>query len=203
MAVNLNNFRQQYNRTEIKNQFHDAFSSGQIDFHSAVMEAHKMTIIESLNKKASYIAKNWMAETMYGNIIGILTDRHPELMDKDSTGRIYLQLTPNIRIYIKKLDNSYRPANAETDKVKELWANNIFEDNKRIHVGYVGYILNNEEWADIQGVYSSYTHIYFKGQVEWVLDMQDYTKAVVKMSQKNQTEDIFVTPKKLQKTKED
>lgn len=197
--ANINKFLEEYNKGEVKQYFDATFHASSVDFTAIIDEAHKLTLSESAKKSESFKGKNWMAETMYGNMVGYMTMYHPDLMRKDKEGRPYVQLASNIRIYLKKLDTKYRPNNVKTDHVQDLWSQNIQEEGTRIHIGYVGYMLDNEDWTNIKGIYACYTHAYYQKRIEWVLDMSAYAKGVVKMPMAAPAEDlniIPITPKK-------
>jgi hypothetical protein len=120
-----------------------------------------------------------MVENMYGNMIGLLYDNYPEMMQLDKEDRPYLKLAADVRIYMKKLDEKYLPSNVITRHVLKLRGQELFEDGSRIHVLYAGYRLKDEVWGnDLVGTFMSYVNKYYPTRTEWILDLAEYKKNI-------------------------
>jgi hypothetical protein len=204
----INTFLDSYNKDTIKKHFDSTFKSAGVDFDGIIMDAHALTLAEASVKPKHHISKNWMAETMYGHMIGIALERHRDMVLYDQENRPYIKLGNDIRMYFKKLDEKYRPSNIDTEHVKNLLFQKIEEEGTQIYIGYVGYIINDGDWTQVVGTYTSYIHKYYRKRIEWVLQMTDYIEYAKSAALNKQTvideEEIKLVKPKTdeQKTKE-
>lgn len=144
------------------------------DFAKIFKEAKDITLKEAGLKPPKYKQRNYMAENMYGNTIGILYDNYPQYMHIDSCGRPYVLLEKNIRIYIKKLSDKYLPSNIKTKHVKKLNAQDLFAEKSQIHVLYAGFVLQNNDWAiNFKEVCITYINKVYNNIAAWVIDLRD------------------------------
>ena len=175
----IDKFIEEYDPSEIKSYISEMVAQSDVDFHAIIHEAHEITLEQARGKSLHYIPKNWMAETMYGNMIGLFRDRHPELMFIDKHKRPYLRLSNNIRVYFKKMDAKYKPGNVVTKHVVDLWAQNSGGIGTKIHTFYIGYkIPNDKDWGMLIGVFGAYPNSFFKKKIDWVIDLGNYAKGI-------------------------
>lgn len=154
----------------------DALTASHVDFYKIIVRAHEMTLEDAERKRKHYKQRNFMAESMYGNMTGLLYDNYPTMMFEDRTGCPYLRLTKNIRMYPKKLNEKYLPNNIVTNSVKEKRGQELHLNDEQIHVLYAGYLLEENNWMKLQGIYASYVNKYYPTDTEWALDLKDYSK---------------------------
>lgn len=170
-------FRDENPSMKIKSYCHGLLSESKIDVAGIIGLAHKLTLLDAELKSTNYKQRNFMTENMYGNMIGLLYDNYPEMMQIDKEDRPYLKLSADARIYMKKLNEKYLPSNIITQYVLKMRGQELFEDGSQIHVLYAGYLLNNEVWGnELTGTYISYINKYYPTKTEWILDLAEYKK---------------------------
>ncbi|MFN8286028.1 MAG: hypothetical protein U0V74_04705 [Chitinophagales bacterium] len=178
-----------------------AFKDKGVDCKSIILEAHGLTLNEAKAKLNYYQNRNWIANTMNGNIIGKMRDAYPELMRIDGHGRPYMELQNDIHIYFKKMDANFRVNNIPTKHVEDLWSQLKGSGEAKIHVLFVGFILEKEDWSAIRGVYAAYPSDYFKRKVDWKIDLQHFVKEHTLIKVEEQVEDLEVKPKRKDENK--
>jgi hypothetical protein len=162
-------------------QGEDLLKSCPIDFVAVINQARKMTLIEAAAKPPQYKQRNWMAENMYGNIIGLLHENYPEYMQTDTYGRPYILLAPNIRVYLKKLTETYLPNNIKTRHVKKLNAQDLFSDKERISIVYAGFVLTRNDWAlEFKEICITCLNRVYINRPAWTIDLteEQYRKSI-------------------------
>lgn len=178
METNLSDYFEQHNPNTVKDYCDQLLKDGIVDFASIIELAHKLTLMDAEMKSSNYKQRNFMAEVMFGNYVGLLYDNYAELMQTDDEKRPYLRLADDVRVYPKKLNEKYLPSNVVTGHVKKLNGQELFEDGSKIHVLYSGYILTDSIWPNaLKGNYISCVNTYFHSKLEWVLDLEEYRKS--------------------------
>jgi hypothetical protein len=144
-------------------------------------KARKLTVAEASAKPPNYKQRNYMAVVMHSYVIGLLSENVRDLLKADKEGRPYLLLGDNMRLYFKKLTpNKYLPSNINTEHVKCLNEQELFENEEKIHVFYAGYVLDDEDWnLEFKEVCISYRNRVFAKESAWVIDLRtiEYQKA--------------------------
>ncbi|MBE7171484.1 MAG: hypothetical protein INR73_12890 [Williamsia sp.] len=176
----VQNYFQNYDSPKIKEYCTELLNEAPIDFSSIIQLAQKLTLLDAELKSSNYKQRNFMAENMYGNYVGLLYDNYPEMMHTDAEDRPYVKLAEDVRIYPKKLNEKYLPSNIKTDHVKKLDSQQLSIDDKKIHVLYCGYILTDQIWPNkLKGCYISFVNTYYPSKIEWVLDADDFRKGKI------------------------
>lgn len=164
-------------KNDAESQFRDALLSTGVDPYSIIEAARELTLSDAGKKPSHFkLGRNYMAEIMYNNIIGIATDVYGSRMKQDKENRHYLELTPTVRLYFKKLNDKYLPSNIVTKYTKALRGQELFnEGGTQIHVVNVGYIVKDNDYTqDFKGIYASYVNKYYPSDVVWVIDLSIY-----------------------------
>ncbi len=178
MKEKLQNYVDNHNPSVLRNYCHSLFQKSELDMASVYEEAHKLTLQDAERKRSHYKRRNFMAENMYGNMVGLLIDNYPELIDLDSEKRPFIKLSDNVRIYPKKLDEKYLPNNIVTKHVLRLRGQKLITGGTKIHVLNAGFVLDGKEWMkQPKGYFVSYTNEYYPTKTEWVLDLNEYRKS--------------------------
>jgi hypothetical protein len=167
---------------ELEKRMRDLLSKGEIDFTQILNEAQKLTISDASRKPSHYKQRNFMAENMYGNMIGLLFDNYPGYLRRDKHKRPFVKFENDIRIYLKKLTpKSYLPSNIETDYVKKLKCQELFTpESSRINVLFAGYVLKEDDWfIPFEECCISYINRFFIDQVAWTIDLKEYKKQAI------------------------
>jgi hypothetical protein len=177
MSDNLRDYFSENPSGKIKAYCDRLLKNSHIDLAKIIGLAHKLTLLDGELKSTNYKQRNYMTENMYGNMIGLLYDNYPDLMQIDKEARPYLKLASDARIYMKKLNEKYLPSNVVTQYVLKLRGQELFEDGSQIHVLYAGYLLKEEVWGnDLTGTFISYVNKYYPTRTEWILDLAEYKK---------------------------
>lgn len=119
MELNLQDYFKNYNKSEIEEYCKRILSESHVDFYSAFAQARKLTIEYAKSKPPNYITRNSLPLQMYDNMVGCLKDLYPNLMHEDKEGCPFLLIAEDLRMYPKKLSNTYVPGNIITEHVKE------------------------------------------------------------------------------------
>lgn len=193
----IDTYQARYSARTTKEYITNKIHESTVDFQSIISEAHDITLREASIKKLSFQDKNWMATTFNGNIIGLFKEYYRDLMKVDKWGRSYLQLEHDIRVYFKKMDDKYTPSNVRTNHVCDLWSQNIGSDlGGKIHIVYVGYVLDGGEWTKLKGIYASYPSNFYKKKIDWVVNMSDFAKVTkLPVNSEQSPEEIVITLK--------
>lgn len=143
-----------------------------LDLVSLLKKAHKITLEEASLKRKYYKQRNYMAEVMYGNIIGLLYDNYKEKMHIDEYGVHYLKVGKDVRVFIKKLNKNYLPSNQVTEIVKKRRGQELGLNDDKIHTLYAGYLLKDNIWTkELEGCFISYINKYYPKKSEWIYDL--------------------------------
>ena len=164
---------------KLKVRTRELLTSCCVDFAQIFNEAQKLTFEDAKRKPSHYKRRNFMAENMYGNIIGLLVDNYQSLIEEDAHKRPFIRLDKDVIIYIKKLTpKTYIPNNIITEHVKELKYQELFEDAARINVLFAGFVLKNEDWfVPFENVCIAYLNRFYTHQAAWIIDLKDYPKS--------------------------
>lgn len=179
MSTNVQDFFDKSKNLKLKTRVEQLLKNCPIDFVSVFAKARLLTINDASKKPSYYKQRNYMAENMYGNVIGILYDNFPDYMEKDTHERPYVVLEKDIRLYIKKLTKKYLPNNIKTKHVDCLNAQELFDQDEHIHVVYAGFVLEQNDWAlDFKEICLSYLNKAFRNVAAWIVDLSadDYRK---------------------------
>lgn len=199
--TNIDTYQEKYSPATTKEYITGLINKSNVDFHSIICEAKDITLKEVSIKKTYYQDKNWIANTFNGNMIGLFRDYYPHLMKIDKHKRWYLELAPDVRVFFKKLDEFYKPNNVKTKHVENLWSHST-EGLSKIHTIYMGYVLENNDWTKLRGIYASYPNNFFNKKIDWVIDMIDFATIIKFPLEHNQNtpEEIIITPKTIERT---
>ncbi len=177
MNTELTDYLASHKISKAQTECSNALINSNVDLYKIIVRAHEMTLEDAGRKRKNYKQRNFMAESMYGNMIGLLYDNYPTVMFEDRTGCHYLRLAKNIRVFPKKLNEKYLPNNIVTKSVKEKRGQELLLNDEQVHVLYAGYCLENEiNWMKLEGIYASYVNKYYPTNTEWALDLKDYSK---------------------------
>lgn len=180
MNTNVDDFFEKSRNLKLKGEVESLLQQSPIDLNAILNTARTMTLDDASVKPSQYKGRNFMAETMYGNVIGLLYDNYPEYMREDDHGRPFILLAKDIRIYIKKLNEQFLPNNVTTKHVKVLNAQDLFINEEQIHVLYAGFVLDRNDWAlDFKEVCIVYRNKVFYTKIAWVVDLTEavFTKS--------------------------
>lgn len=173
MSTKVNDFFEKARNLPLKERVEKRLVDIPIDFVNVFSTAKQMTLSEASLKPANYKQRNYMAELMYGNVIGILYDNYPELMRKDEQNRPYIFLDSQTRLYLKKLTENYLPNNIKTDHVKKMNMQQLFDEEDQIHILYAGFVLNMNDWTqNLKEVCVSYINRVYNTRSAWIIDLQ-------------------------------
>ncbi len=154
-----------------------ALNEAPVDFYRIITAAHALTLEDASRKRKHYKQRNFMAESFYGNMVGLLYDNYPMRMHQDVYGCPYVLLSKNVRVYPKKLDEHYLPSNIVTKSVKARRAQSLLLRPEQIHTLFIGYsLVNDNDWMQLRGIYASYINKYYPRNTEWALDLNDFKK---------------------------
>lgn len=178
MTTNLHDYFQSNNKIpEIKTYCRGVLEATDFDFVSVTMEARRQLLEYASTKAPMYIRRNFMPDNMYCNMIGVLYELYPTLMNEDKEGCAYVKLAADIRFYPKKLNKRYLPGNQITKHVKSKFGQELYDEDTKIHVLYGGPVLEKEDWTlDFKGVYASYINEYYPKKAAFVIDLNDLAK---------------------------
>ena len=178
MVTNLHDFfYSNNNMPEVEAYCRGVFEASPIDMASVVAEARKQLLDHASTKGPNYITRNFMSGNMHSNMVGVLYERYPELMQEDQEGCAYLKLADNLRVYPKKLSDKYLPGNIPTKHVKSKYGQELYSDDTKIHVLYAGPVLEKEDWTlDFRGVYASFINEYNPKKAAFIIDLSDLAK---------------------------
>lgn len=206
--MSTDDFFEKSRNLQLKDKIHILLTRSPIDFVAIINEARELTVKEAGLKPPNYKQRNYMAETMYGNVIGILHDNHPEYMKIDDCSRPYILLEKNVRVYIKKLTENYAPNNIKTQHVKAMDAQDLFTGDVSINVLYAGFILNMNDWAlPFRSICISYLNKVYNKQAAWTIDLNEehYRKSTSIITYLNthidDTDSLVKIPKQVSKDK--
>ena len=175
MSLDYIDYMITYDKSVIKEYCHKQLKLSEVDLHKLITKAKELTIAEASLKPKNYKQRNYMAEIMYGNMIGLAYENYGKLIHQDNVRCHYFLLSKNLRIYLKKLDNNL-PNNVLTDAVIKRRGELMLND-ERIHALYAGYNLDDNDWAkEFKNVSATYMNIYNPRKMEWALDLKDYIK---------------------------
>jgi hypothetical protein len=179
MATNLSDYFSENRSQQIREYCNGLLNSSTVDLAGIINLAHKLTLLDGELKSSNYKQRNYMAESMFGNMIGLLYENYPQMMNLDIEKRPFLKLADDVRVYPKKLNEKYLPGNVVTNHVLALRGQELFQDGSQIHVLYGGYVLHDEVWGNqLKGTYISYVNEYYPTKTEWVLDLEEYRKNI-------------------------
>lgn len=186
----------------------NALNEAPVDFYRIITSAHALTLEDAARKRKHYKQRNFMAESFYGNMVGLLYDNYPMRMHQDAYGCPYVLLSKNVRVYPKKLDEDYLPNNIVTKSVKARRGQSLLLRPEQIHVLFAGYsLVNNNDWMQLRGVYASYINKYYPRNTEWAIDLADFKKeealVVDRPIVETEDEQLVKVPMIAVKTKED
>jgi len=158
-------------KSDRQQKFEDLYVGNGFDVMPTLMEAHEMTLSEASRRPPEFIDKKYWAQEMNRNIVGLLKQKHPELVYYDEANRLYIKLGETARLYFKKLDSGYRPRNIPTGHVKELNSAQGQLFGRDLTVLYAGPKLRkNSIWDEIDCYLVEMRTL---RKCEWVSDLSD------------------------------
>lgn len=199
-------FLEEHDPSAVKSYILDEIRKSGVDLEGGILQAHDLTLSEARQKRSHYMGRNWMADTMNGNIVGKFRDDYRDLMFVDDEGTPYLLIGKDIRIYFKKLGKKYNPNNIPTKHVADLWSHNGGYDGNKIHTLYVGYkLLNDKVWETVTGTYGAYPNNFFRKKMDWIIDLGNLAHGLTIpiapiLDNPIDGEDFEIKPKQIEKT---
>lgn len=123
------------------------------DFNEIFHEAFKKMEMDLSSKPPHYQNKHSKSNRMNENLQGLLIDKYGLLKIKFEAHKVfYLDWQGKYKIYIKKLDNHYKPQYNQTNSSqKRLYQRELFPNDYK-HILYMGYQCD-DLWTCIKGVY--------------------------------------------------
>lgn len=198
MKLKLHNIFEKARNLPLQKEVEEGLKRIGVDLVSIFENARQMTVKEAAKKSALFIPRNYMAEVMHGNAIGLLYQVIPQFMRKDKHNRAYIALGDSIRVYVKKLSpKRYTPSNIKTKHVNNMDFQTLFEDDEKVHVVYAGYVLDSNDWVlEFKEVCVSYLNRFYKNEAAWIINLREteyrVTAHVTVIGAANTEEDMLV-----------
>lgn len=124
------------------------------DFPEIIDKAFERTQKELDRKSPLSINKNWFANTMNGNIISFIAQKHYRLLRQTGRGCFYLNLSDRFEVYVKKLNNrTFMPSYNHSITSEAMINQRALPHQVPLPVIYVGYTCDKRN-SVITGCYA-------------------------------------------------